>query len=174
MATTSSMKLPVRHDNGPAHFEVVNVEEVRQRLGKPLTNTAVFCAPGEETPRPDGYFDLMVSCNVIDRHKEPHGFVERLSRFVRPGGLLVLATPFDFKVEFTPDKSNWVRDIRELLPEGWEPMADGEAAYTHRFHSYSYPAYVCQVLAASASKATAADVIATRRFPTVAPIAKSS
>ena len=54
-----------------------------------------------------GVFDVVLAANLICRLPEPLRFIERLADLVKPGGQLLLATPFSWLPEFTPEK-NWL------------------------------------------------------------------
>lgn len=130
-------------------FDRVDVKDVRSRLSS-LRNVAICCALGEDTPRPDGYFDVVIALNVVDRHSSPKPFVRQIARLIKPCGLLVLASPFDFNQQFTPRKEGWVHDLQDLLPDGWQKIGMGEATYVHRVHRWRYLSYICQVVGAVA------------------------
>lgn len=52
-------------------------------------------------------FDVVLAANLICRLPEPMRFLERLPSLVKPGGQLLLTTPFTWLEEFTP-KENWL------------------------------------------------------------------
>lgn len=53
--------------------------------------------------RPDlGSFDVVIACNLICRLSRPMALLERLPELVKPGGTLVITTPFSWLEEFTP------------------------------------------------------------------------
>ena len=54
-----------------------------------------------------GVFDVALLINLVDRLPEPRRCLERLPRLVRPGGQLVIASPFTWLEEYTP-KANWL------------------------------------------------------------------
>lgn len=58
-------------------------------------------------------FDALILSEVLEHLREPWSVVEKLSRFVRPGGLVLASSP---------NVSHW-RVIRELI-EGRFPLAD--------------------------------------------------
>ncbi len=52
-------------------------------------------------------YDLVLACNLIDRLYNPAKFIEHILRRIKPGGLLVLLSPYTWLEEFTP-KDNWL------------------------------------------------------------------
>ena len=58
--------------------------------------------------RPDlGTFDLVLLANLIDRLREPRRCLARLSALVKPGGQLVITSPYTWLEEFTP-RAHWL------------------------------------------------------------------
>jgi SAM-dependent methyltransferase len=97
-----------------------------------------------------GTYDLVVSCNVLDRHPDPREFANILGRYVSPGGLFVLATPFDFHDEITPSEKQFC-DLKDLLTaESWAILEEMELPYSWRKWSRprTWVGFSCQVLAA--------------------------
>lgn len=54
-----------------------------------------------------GNFDVVLLINLVDRLREPRRCLERLPGLVRPGGQLVIASPFTWMEEYTPPE-NWL------------------------------------------------------------------
>jgi len=54
-----------------------------------------------------GQFDVVLAANLIDRVKAPRHLLDSFSGLVRPGGHLILASPYTWLEEFTP-KSAWL------------------------------------------------------------------
>lgn len=54
-----------------------------------------------------GASDIVLAANLICRLPEPLLFIDRLPSLVKPGGQLLLTTPFTWLEEFTP-KANWI------------------------------------------------------------------
>ncbi|MEO6740118.1 MAG: putative 4-mercaptohistidine N1-methyltransferase [Chthoniobacteraceae bacterium] len=52
-------------------------------------------------------FDVVLAANLIDRLLEPARFLARLPDLVRPGGQLVITSPYTWLGEFTPAE-NWL------------------------------------------------------------------
>jgi SAM-dependent methyltransferase len=140
--------IPLPHLPGQPHFEPVDAMEARRRIGPP-GHVTICCSTAENAPRLEQFFDLAVSLNVIDRHPAPKALVERIARFVRPGGLLVLGTPFDFREQFTPDTASWPRRIEDLLPAGWMLKGGGELAYHLRLSQWDHTTFVCRLVCAA-------------------------
>jgi putative 4-mercaptohistidine N1-methyltranferase len=58
--------------------------------------------------RPDlGEFDVVFMANLLDRLEEPLRCLERLPGLVRPGGQLIVASPYTWLAGYTPRK-NWL------------------------------------------------------------------
>jgi putative 4-mercaptohistidine N1-methyltranferase len=54
-----------------------------------------------------GQFDVVLAANLIDRVKAPGKLLESFSGLIRPGGYLILSSPYTWLDEFTP-KSAWL------------------------------------------------------------------
>lgn len=52
-------------------------------------------------------FDIVFVANLIDRLPEPVRFLRRLSGLVKPGGQLILTSPYTWLEEYTP-RENWL------------------------------------------------------------------
>lgn len=66
-----------------------------------------------------GSFDLVLAANLLDRVKDPKKLLQKvLPGLVRPGGLLLLTSPYTWSEEFTP-RAGWFKDsfpaIQKLL-----------------------------------------------------------
>jgi putative 4-mercaptohistidine N1-methyltranferase len=58
--------------------------------------------------RPDlGEFDVVLAVNLIDRLAAPLKCLERLPKLLRPGGQLIVASPYTWLASYTPRK-NWL------------------------------------------------------------------
>lgn len=62
-------------------------------------------------PKYTGY-DLVLAANLLDRLREPRRFLETIAARIKPGGILLLASPYTWLEEFTP-KANWLGGVRE-------------------------------------------------------------
>ena len=70
-------------------------------LPQAIPGAVIYNVRAEDTPRPAGYFDMITCLNVIDRVSAPVQMIETIGAMLRPGGLLVLASPLHFEEQFT-------------------------------------------------------------------------
>ena len=68
-----------------------------------------------DLPADLGAFDVVLAANLICRLPEPMRFLARLPALVKPGGMLLLATPFSWLEEFTPVE-NWLGGTEDSAP----------------------------------------------------------
>jgi len=68
-------------------IELERIFEARQVAGQ------VVCGAGERLPFPSGYFDLILSHEVLEHVRDDRQAVEEIIRTLRPGGRLVLFVP---------------------------------------------------------------------------------
>ncbi len=58
-------------------------------------------------PKDLGSFNLVLAANLIDRLPSPASFLRRIPFLVRPGGQLVITSPYTWLTEYTP-KEEWL------------------------------------------------------------------
>lgn len=51
-----------------------------------------------------GQFDIVLACNLLCRVPDPHAVLRRLGELVKPGGQLVLTSPYTWMEEYTPKR----------------------------------------------------------------------
>lgn len=69
---------------------------------------------GTTLPFPDGSFDLVTSFQVIEHLEDPMPYLAELTRVVRPGGEIILATP-NAAIRLDPGMTPWNRfHVREF------------------------------------------------------------
>ena len=61
-------------------------------------------------PEDLGLFDVVLAANLIDRLADPSKFLSALPGLLKPGGQLVLTSPYTWLEEYTPRK-NWLGGI---------------------------------------------------------------
>jgi len=58
-------------------------------------------------PEPLGPFDVVLAANLLCRLPDPDALLKRFTNLVKPGGQLLLTTPFTWLEEFTP-RDRWI------------------------------------------------------------------
>ena len=93
------------------------------------------------------HFDLITCLNVVDRHPDPEALIEYIRDLLVPRGLLILSSPLHFLDDIVPDKTKWVDDIKELLPEqGFGVVGESNTLFDVRDYRRRWTRYNCQVV----------------------------
>ena len=58
-----------------------------------------------------GTFDVVLMANLIDRLRDPRKCLAQLPRLLKPGGQLIITSPYTWLLEYTP-KQNWLGGVR--------------------------------------------------------------
>lgn len=102
-------------DRSRAKFEQGDAQEIRSDIGQ---------------------FDLVIACNLICRLPEPMRLLQRLPELIKPGGQLIMTTPFTWLEEYTPE-ANWLGDGAQDsfagLRRALEPEFDLDAQWNMPF-----------------------------------------
>jgi putative 4-mercaptohistidine N1-methyltranferase len=73
-----------------------------------------------------GEFDVVLMANLIDRLRAPQQCLARLPALVKPGGQLVITSPYTWLEEFTP-RENWIGGRSEVTTfDGLQRSLAGE------------------------------------------------
>lgn len=85
-----------------------------------------------------GSFDLVLAANLLDRVKDPQKLLRKvLPNLVRPGGLLLLTSPYTWSEDFTP-RSRWPKDsyptIQKLLTPHFRLLSRQDLPFLLREH----------------------------------------
>jgi len=76
------------------------VERAHESAGR--ERVELWCADALDPPFEDGSFDTVLALNVLDCVVSPVRLLERASAMLRPGGRLLLTTPYDWTAGVTP------------------------------------------------------------------------
>ena len=105
----------VRRD-GRARYDSVVEGDIRRSHNVEVPraqNAAFLVADAGGLPFSAETFHTVIALNLIDRVPDPAGVVDELSRLVRRGGILIVASPFTWLTEFTP-RENWLVGVETL------------------------------------------------------------
>jgi putative 4-mercaptohistidine N1-methyltranferase len=103
-----------------------------------------------------GSFDMVLAANLVDRLVQPQRFLDQLPALVRPGGQLVISSPYTWMEEFTPSK-HWLggfiandrprttlEGMRQLLKGAFDLEATRELPFLIREHARKFQWSVAQ------------------------------
>lgn len=100
-----------------------------------------------------GVFDVVLACNLICRLTDPMKFLDRTKSLVKPGGQLVITTPFSWLEEYTP-RENWLGGLpgksdsflglRKALSDAFELEAEQDLPMLIKEHARKYQWTVVQ------------------------------
>ena len=135
LTTTLLARVPEGVDSTRATFEVGDAMALRDGLGA---------------------FDVVLMANLIDRLSEPQRCLARLPALVRPGGQLVITSPYTWLEEFTP-REHWLggyeRDggrvttldgLRSALERDFELVGTKDLPFLIREHARKFQLSVAQ------------------------------
>jgi putative 4-mercaptohistidine N1-methyltranferase len=79
------------------------------RIPSGVDPSCIHFAVGDAMALPNdlGAFDVVLAANLLCRLPDPRVFLARLPSLVKPGGQLLMTTPFTWLPEFTPPE-NWI------------------------------------------------------------------
>jgi putative 4-mercaptohistidine N1-methyltranferase len=93
-----------------------------------------------------GAFDVVLAANLLCRLPDPRVFLARVPDLVKPGGQLLLTTPFTWLAEFTP-REKWIGgtaesesadELTRLLEPHFELKSTKEIPFLIREHARKY------------------------------------
>jgi len=129
------------------------VTELDLRVGEGIDRSRVTFEQGDaQFIREDiGQFDLVIACNLICRLPEPMRLLERLPQLLKPGGQLVITTPFTWLEEYTPS-ANWLGDgaqdsfagLRNALEPDFDLNAQWDMPFLIREHARKFQYSIAQ------------------------------
>lgn len=110
-------------ERGSLSLEVVEqgrrLRSFTARVPESIDRNRVRFSVGDAQNLPASWanFDVVLAANLLCRLPKPEDFIRRLSGLVKPGGQLLLTTPFTWMEEFTPVE-NWLGGTPEA-GESW-------------------------------------------------------
>lgn len=107
-------------------------------------------ADAHHPPAAWGVFDALLMANLIDRLAEPQLCLARLPQLVRPGGIVLITTPFTWLPEYTPE-AHWLggythdgtpvrgpEGLQWALAEHFEFLGSEDMPFVIREHSRKF------------------------------------
>jgi putative 4-mercaptohistidine N1-methyltranferase len=85
LTTPAVAVVPTDIDRQSVSFEQGDADELRADLGQ---------------------FDVVLMANLIDRLREPRRCLQQMAKLMKPGGQLIITSPYTWLLEYTP-KKNW-------------------------------------------------------------------
>ncbi|HSI85989.1 MAG TPA: putative 4-mercaptohistidine N1-methyltransferase [Candidatus Methylacidiphilales bacterium] len=130
----------------PAVFEFAPGREA----GIDRTRAAFQQGDAMELPLAElGSFHLVLMANLIDRLREPRRCLAQMPALVRPGGLLIITSPYTWLEEYTP-RENWLQSpttlkaLEAALEESFTLIKTADLPFLIREHSRKYQYSVAQ------------------------------
>ena len=117
-------------DPNRVHFEQGDAQHIREDIGQ---------------------FDVVIACNLICRLPEPIRLLQRLPQLVKPGGQLIITTPFTWLEEYTPVE-HWLGDgaldsfagLRSALDPGFDFQKQWDMPFLIREHARKFQYSIAQ------------------------------
>jgi putative 4-mercaptohistidine N1-methyltranferase len=81
---------------------------------RPVINNAHLEFRCEDAMKQVGQYDVVLAANLICRLSQPMVFLESLKHIVKPGGILIITSPYSWLEEFTP-RNNWLEKPLDQL-----------------------------------------------------------
>ena len=128
--TLLDLKVDEAIDPNRVHFEAGDAQHIREDIGQ---------------------FDVVIACNLICRLPEPKRLLQQLSQLVKPGGQLLITTPFTWLEEYTPS-ANWLGDgaqdsfagLRSALEPEFELQKQWDMPFLIREHARKFQYSIAQ------------------------------
>ena len=96
------------------------------------TRPSFLVASADEPIFDGGTFDAILAVNILDATRDPHRLLGALGHTLRPGGLLVLTTPFEYATALTELQDRIEEDeLLETLAVDYEVIEDADDVPWH-------------------------------------------
>lgn len=88
---------PQVHEGAAPYFKLSKIETLDIEEGSGATYIADLCQNNQEIIE-DGRFDCIVCTEVLEHTLQPFEAVKEISRLLRPGGIVFVSAPFNFRI----------------------------------------------------------------------------
>lgn len=82
-----------------------------------IANCDFLVGNAESIPFVDLLFDFVACVNLLDRTLTPRKVIAEIFRILKPGGFLLITSPYDWRKDYTPNESDWITDIKTLFDQ---------------------------------------------------------
>lgn len=91
----------INSDTRVVSLDVAQANAEKALKKYPSDNHAAVVADVFALPFKENTFDCIVASEIIEHTVDPHAFVEALKRVLKPGGTLIISTPYKEKIEYS-------------------------------------------------------------------------
>lgn len=121
----------------------VQVKRAKKRIGDKAN---IICAPGENIPFPDKFFDRIICTEVFEHVLKPAAILDEMHRTLKDNGIISVSVPNEGLILFTKKLLlntgfRWVLEPRE---SGWDLASKNNLDEWH-IHKYSLSMILEQV-----------------------------
>jgi SAM-dependent methyltransferase len=103
---------PETHLGAKEHFKYATIKTLDIDPDSGADYIADLCETNTDVI-PDNTFDIVICTEVLEHTNNPFNVVNELERIVKPGGLVCVSTPFNFRIH-GPLPDNWRFTIHGL------------------------------------------------------------
>jgi SAM-dependent methyltransferase len=101
-----------------AYFGIEHEATFSATAAKHGSSRPDFLYDGDRLPFEDGFFDTVVSIQVLEHTPHPRKLIAEMARVLKKGGTLILAAPFSFRLHEEP------HDYFRYSPHGLRELCD--------------------------------------------------
>jgi ubiquinone/menaquinone biosynthesis C-methylase UbiE len=80
-------------------ISLINLEKAKQKV--PSLLHSCVSSDAFSLPYKDGSFEVVIASEIIEHVYDPEAFVTELSRVLKPGGQLIITTPYKEKLQYS-------------------------------------------------------------------------
>jgi 5-histidylcysteine sulfoxide synthase/putative 4-mercaptohistidine N1-methyltranferase len=150
LQTTGAQRYVIKNQGELVDFKEVKLADFD---GYDVIKDNISFMQGDACNLTDKYtdYDLVFAGNLIDRLYNPAEFLTSIKDRIRPGGLLVLTSPYTWLEEFTP-RENWLGGFKAQTGENYSTLEGLADALTPEFEMVGDPQDIPFVIRETARK----------------------
>ena len=131
LQSTGIQRYTVQDEGDIVSYKEVTLED----LGYQDIKDKVTFMQGDACNLPDKFtdYDLVFAGNLIDRLYDPQKFLQLMKSRIKPGGFLVITSPYTWLEEFT-ERENWLGGFKAETGENYTTLEGIKDALTPEFN----------------------------------------